>query len=55
MFNIEIVGCMMKYDNDVYLRYRVEIWFDYIKKVINEIKEGVFLVVQNFLLMFDKI
>jgi len=46
MFNTEIVGRMMKYDSDVYSRYKAEIWFDYTKKAINEIKEGELVAVQ---------
>ena len=55
MFNTEIVGRMMKYDSDIYSRYRAEIWFDYTKKAMNEIKEGALLAVQNFSSTSDKI
>ncbi|AZT89279.1 ATP-binding protein [Caldicellulosiruptor changbaiensis] len=55
MFNQEISGILMKVDSDFYTRYRAEVWFDYTKKAINEIKEGSLLAIQNFSSSSDKI
>lgn len=48
MFNHDLVGILMRLEEDRYTRFQVEIWFDYTRKSMNEIKEGTMLAVPNF-------
>lgn len=48
MFVPNLVGTLMKIEEDPVTRYRYEIWFDYTRKAINTIGEGAMLAVPNF-------
>ncbi len=48
MFVPNLVGTLMKIEEDPVTRYHYEVWFDYTRKVINTIGEGAMLAVPNF-------
>lgn len=48
MFNQNITGILMRLEEDRYTRFQMEIWFDYTRKSMNEIREGTMLAVPNF-------
>ncbi len=48
MFVANIIGTLMRIEEDSITRYRYEIWFDYTRKAINTIGEGAMLAIPNF-------
>jgi hypothetical protein len=48
MFVPNLVGTLMKIEEDPVTRYRYEVWFDYTRKAINTIAEGAMVAVPNF-------
>ena len=46
--NRELVGTLMKLSEDPLSRFTFEIWFNYTKKGMNEIREGTLVVAPNF-------
>lgn len=48
MFVPNLVGTLMKIEEDPVTRYHYEVWFDYTRKAINTIGEGGMLAVPNF-------
>ncbi len=44
----QIVGTLMRIEEDPLSRYRFEIWFDYTRDVINTLGEGAMITVPNF-------
>lgn len=48
MFVSNIVGTLMRVEEDPITRYKYEIWFDYTRNAINTIAEGAMLAIPNF-------
>jgi hypothetical protein len=48
MFVPNLVGTLMKIEEDPVTRYHYEVWFDYTRKAINTIGEGAMLAAPNF-------
>src|SRR5581483_6706641 len=48
MFVPNIVGTLMRVEEDPITRYKYEIWFDYTRNAINTIAEGAMLAIPNF-------
>jgi len=48
MFVPNLVGTLMKIEEDPATRYHYEVWFDYTHKAINTIAEGAMIAVPNF-------
>lgn len=48
MFNTNLTGILMRLEEDRYTRFQMEVWFDYTRKSMNEIREGTMLAVPNF-------
>jgi hypothetical protein len=48
MFVPNLVGTLMKVEEDSVTRYRYEVWFDYTRKTINTIAEGAMITVPNY-------
>ncbi len=48
MFVPNLVGTLMKIEEDPVTRYRYEVWFDYTRKAINTIAEGAMVAIPNF-------
>jgi hypothetical protein len=48
LFNTNLTGILMRLEEDRYTRFQMEVWFDYTRKSMNEIREGTMLAVPNF-------
>jgi len=44
----ERTGVLMKIEEDEHSRYRFEVWFEYTRRAMNEIREGTMLAVPNY-------
>ena len=44
----DMIGTLMRLDEDPQSRFSFEIWFAYTKKGMNEIREGTLVAVPNF-------
>lgn len=44
----ERTGVLMKLEEDEHSRYRFEVWFEYTRRAMNEIREGTMLAVPNY-------